>query len=116
MIFYDYLSVFYLNLVHFLMFIFAIEIFFDLLFIVLFFFGAGKGTLMSISDGLDPYTFRRKMEKTGSIEEEMVRKLFISRQSRHISFVNFLIKVLLPILYLVLVCKQFCFPPRKRYK
>ena len=49
---------------------------------------------MSISDRLDPYTFRRKMEKTRSVKEETEEKLFISRQSRHISFVIIMIKVL----------------------
>ena len=48
---------------------------------------------MSISDWSDPYIFRRKMEKTRSLEEEMDGKMFISRQSRHISFV-FIIEVL----------------------
>ena len=46
---------------------------------------------MSISNGLDPYTFRRKMEKTRSVKEEMDGKVFISRQSRHISFVIIMI-------------------------
>ena len=48
--------------------------------------GAGKTTLMSISDGSDPYFFRRKMEKTPSVKEEMDRRVFNSRQSRHLSF------------------------------
>ena len=34
------------------------------------------------------------MEKTRSVKEEMEGKLFISRQSRHIFFVNIMIKVL----------------------
>ena len=51
---------------------------------------------MYFSDGLDPYTFRRKMEKTRSIKEEMDGKVFISRQSRHFSFVFIMIKVLIP--------------------
>ena len=33
--------------------------------------GAGINTLMSISDRLEPYLFRRKMEKTRSMKEEM---------------------------------------------
>ena len=40
------------------------------------------------------------MEKARSVEEEMEGKLFISRQSRHISFVIIMIKVLFPTLYL----------------
>ena len=49
---------------------------------------------MSISDGLDLYTFRRKMEKARSGKEEMNGKVFTSRQIRHISFVFIMIKVL----------------------
>ena len=33
--------------------------------------GAGVTTLMSTSDGLDPYFFRRKMENTRSMKEEI---------------------------------------------
>ena len=73
-------------------------------------------TLISISDWSDPYIFRRKMEKTRSVKEEMDGKMFVSRQSRHASFVMIMIKVLFPTLYLYLACKQFCFPPRKKYK
>ena len=71
---------------------------------------------MSISDGLDPYIFRRKTEKTRSIKEEMDGKVFISRQSRHLSFVFIMIEVLFPTLFLDLAYKQLSFPPRKRYK
>ena len=60
--------------------------------------------------------FRRKMEKTRSVKEEVEGKLFISRQSRHISFAIIMIKVLFPTLYFYLVCKQLCFPPWKMYK
>ena len=52
---------------------------------------------MSISDGLDTDVFRRKMEKTRSMGEEKHRKIFISRQSWHFSFVNIIIEVLSPI-------------------
>ena len=48
--------------------------------------GARTNTLMSISDGLGPYIFCRKMEKTQSMREEMDGKGFISRQSRHVLF------------------------------
>ena len=42
---------------------------------------------MSISDRLDLYIFfRRKMEKARSVKEEMDGKVFVSRQSRHLSF------------------------------
>ena len=46
--------------------------------------GAGVTTLMSIS--LDPYFFRRKMEKTQSVKEEMDEEVFICRKSRNFSF------------------------------
>ena len=39
-------------------------------------------TLMSISDGLGPYIFCRKMEKAGHMREEMEGKVVFSRQSR----------------------------------
>ena len=51
---------------------------------------------MSISDGLDPYFFCRKMERL-SVKEEMDGEVFISRQSRHYPFVDNMIKVLFPI-------------------
>ena len=38
------------------------------------------------------------MEKTRSVKEEMEGKLFISRHSRHISFVIIMIKLLFPTL------------------
>ena len=37
----------------------------------------GITTLMSFSDGLDPYFFRRKMERTRSMKEEMDEDVFI---------------------------------------
>ena len=43
--------------------------------------GAGISSLMSISDGLDSYIFRRKMEMTRSVREEVYEKVFISRES-----------------------------------
>ena len=42
--------------------------------------GAGITTLMSIFDGSDPCLFRRKMEKTRSVKEEMDGRVFISRK------------------------------------
>ena len=56
--------------------------------------------MMFISDELDPYTFRRKMEKTRSVNENMDGNVFISRQSRDLSFVFIMIKVLFSTLYL----------------
>ena len=78
--------------------------------------GARISTLMSDFDGLDPYIFRLMMEKTRSVKEDVDGLVFISRQSRHVSFVIILNKVLFRTLYLDLGCKQFCFPQRKRYK
>ena len=49
---------------------------------------------MSICDGLDPDFFRRKMEKTRSMKEEMDVEVFISCESRHFSFIDNMIKVL----------------------
>ena len=91
------------------------ETLFDHLFMFLFTV-SGISTLISISDWSDRYIFRRKMETTRSVKEEMEGKLFISRQSPHISFVNIMVKVIFPTLYLYLACKQLCFPPRKKYK
>ena len=52
---------------------------------------------MSISHGLDPYFFRRKMEKTQSMKEQMEGELFLFRQSRNFCFIDEMIKVLFPI-------------------
>ena len=52
---------------------------------------------MSISDGLDPDFFRRKMEKTRSMKEEMDIDVFIFRQSRPFSFIDNTIKLFFPI-------------------
>ena len=49
---------------------------------------------MSISDGLHRYIFRRKIEKTRSMQGEMDGDVYISRQSWHFSFINNMIKVL----------------------
>ena len=116
MIFYDYFSVFYLILVHFSKLSSYGKSFWLFVYVTIYCVGPGISTFISISDWSDLYIFRRKMEKTRSVKEEMEGKLFISRQSRHISFVIIMIKVLFPILYLHLACKHLCFPPRKRYK
>ena len=116
MIFYDYFSVFYLILVHFSIISSYGKSFWSFVYVIIYCVGAGISTLISISDWSDPYIFRRKIEKTRSVKEEMEGNLFISRQSRHISFVIIMIKVLFPTLYLYLACKQLCFSPGKRYK
>ena len=51
---------------------------------------------MTNVDGLDPYRFRRKMEKVRFMKEEMDGEVFISRQSQNFSFIDDMIKVLLP--------------------
>ena len=62
-----------------------LDLLFMLLFIVIYCAGAEITTLMSISEKLDPYILRRKMEKTRSVNEQKDGEVFISRQSRHFS-------------------------------
>ena len=116
MILYDFFSVFCSILVHFSILSSYGKSFWSFVYVIIFCVGAGISTLISISDWSDPYIFRRKIEKTLSVKEEMEGKLFISRQSRHIFFVIIMTKVLFPVLYFYLACKQSCFPPKKRYK
>ena len=52
--------------------------------------------LMSVSDGLDPYIFLRKMEKTQPMRQELDGKVFISRRSWQFSFVVIMNKVCVP--------------------
>ena len=68
--------------------------------------GPGIITLMSISDGLGSYIFYRTMEKMRPMGEEMDEEVFNSHQSRHFFFVDNIIKVLFPSLYLELAFKQ----------
>ena len=56
--------------------------------IILYFVGAGICTFMSTSDGLRLYIFRRKMEKTLPMTEEMDRKVFFSRPEIFVFVVN----------------------------
>ena len=51
---------------------------------------------MSIFGVLYPYFFRRKVENTRSMKEDMEREVFISCQSWYFSFIDNMIKVLLP--------------------
>ena len=60
-----------------------------------------KTTLKSIFDGLDPYFFCRKMEKTRSMKEEMDGEVFISSQSWHFPFIDNMNKVFFPICTLI---------------
>ena len=66
-------------------------------YVIIYYIGAGMTILMSISDGLDPYFFRQRMEKTRSMKEEMDGEVFVSHQSWHFSFIDSIIKVLSPI-------------------
>ena len=54
-------------------------------------------TLMSVSGGSDLYLFRRQMEKTRSVREELDGRVFVYRKRRHFSFINIMIKALFPI-------------------
>ena len=116
MIIYDFFSVFYLMLMHFSILYSHGKTFWSFVYVIIYCVGEGISTLISISDCSNPYIFCQKMEKTRSVKEEMEGKLFISRQSRHISFVVIMIKVLFTTLYLYLASKQLNCPPRKRYK
>ena len=87
---------FYLILLHFSILSSYGKTFGSCVFVIIYCVGAGISTLITISDWSDPHNFRRKMEKTRSVKEEMEGKMFISRQSRHISFVIIMIKVLFP--------------------
>ena len=69
--------------------------------------GAGISTLMSIFYGLGSWSFRPKIEGTWLLKGEMDGYVFISRQSRHLSFVDNMIRVLFRICTLTWrVCRQ----------
>ena len=87
--------------------------FWSFVYVIIYCVGAGISTLISISDWSDPYIFRRKMEKTRSVKEEMNEEVFISRPSRQISFVLIMIKILFPTLCLYLACKHL-FPAKEK--
>ena len=70
-------------------------------YVIIYCVGAGITTLMSYSDRLDPYLFRRKMEKTRSMKKKMDGEVFVSRQSRHFSFIDKNTKALFPICTLI---------------
>ena len=60
-----------------------------------------------------PLSCPSKNRENAVYKERNGRKVFLSRQSRHISLVIIMIKVLFPTLYLHLACKQLCFLPSK---
>ena len=86
----------YLYLVHFSVISFYGYLFDLFLYVVIFCVGAGIIILMYISDQSGRKCFRRKMEKTRFMKEEMDGEMFISRQSRHFFFIGNMIKVLFP--------------------
>ena len=82
-------------------------------FIIIFNVGAGKITLMYISDGLYPYNFRRKKERTRPITKEMDGKVF-SRHIRISFIVIFNFEKNFFSFYFNLACEQLRLPPGKR--
>ena len=71
---------------------------------------------MSIFHELGRYFFRRNMEKTRPRKGEMEGKVFLSRQSRHLSFVNNMIKVPFPICVLTWRVNNYVSRQRKGIK
>ena len=59
--------------------------------------GAGINTLMSISDGLGPSIFCRKMEKSRPMTGEMNVKVFFSRQRQQLDFDVIICQAIFPI-------------------
>ena len=75
---------------------------------------AGINTLMSISDGLGPSIFCRKMEKARPMREGMDEKVvFFSARVGTLTFDAIPFDSTFPYLYFDLECKQLCFPPGK---
>ena len=73
-----------------------------------------KNTLMSISDGLGPSIFCRKMEKARPMREEMDGKVvYFPPESAFSPLMLYLSTALFPNLYFDLACKQFCLLPGK---
>ena len=70
------------------------KLFWSFVDVIIYYVNAGITALMSIFDGLDPYFSVEKMEKTRPMKEEMDGEVFISRQSRHFSFIDSIFKVL----------------------
>ena len=65
-------------------------------YVIIFLVGIGITTLISVSDGLDPYLFCREMDKTRSEKEGMDGEVFIPYQSLHFPIIDNMIKVLFP--------------------
>ena len=115
MIFDGYLSLFYLALMHSSI-ISSLENFIDIYLMLKFIVSYGNKHFDVHFQQIRPVFFRWKIKKTGSIKQEMKGKLFNSRQSRYISLLIIMNKVIFSTFYLDLACKQLCFPPRKMYK
>ena len=70
---------------------------FIFVYVIVYCVGAGTTTLMSISDGLDPYLLRRKLEKTRPVKEEIDGKCLFTARVGIFSCIKYMIKVLYPI-------------------
>ena len=77
------------------------------------FVGAGKSTLMSTSDGLGPYFFRRKVEKTQPMKDQMYGEVFLSRQRQHFFFIVNMTELTFAICTLTLRVKNYVFAKEK---
>ena len=78
--------------------------------------GAGINTLMSISDGLGPSIFCRKMEKARPMREEMDGKVvYFPPESALLPLMLYLSTVLFPICTLTWRANNYV-SARKRYK
>ena len=116
MIFYDYFSVFFFNFGAFFNTFLLWKIFLTICLCYYLLRRRGNNHFAIHFRLIRPVNFPSKDGKDAVCEGRNGVQLFISRQSRHISFVIIMNKVLFPTLYLYLACKQLCFPPRKRYK
>ena len=70
-------------------------------------------TLISISDGLAPFIFCRKTERTHPMREAMDGKVVYFLPESAFRLWCFNNVSTFPYLYLDLACKQLCFPPRR---
>ena len=76
--------------------------------------GAGINTLMSISDGLGPSIFCRKMENARPMKDGMGgRVVYFPPESALSPLMLYFSTVILSYLYFDLACKQLRFPPGK---
>ena len=73
----------------------------SLVYVIIYCVGAGIITLMSISDGLNPYFSRQKMEKTRSMREEMDGRVLFLAKVGFFPVINKMNKILFPICTLI---------------